>query len=248
MEMVGVASLMRGMPAGYEEACYNTKAIVRNRDIKDPNDLMMLSLFHLVTGCSLIEISEISKLAKLGNISDVGFMKRFSNCTDWFKWVLTELQSKSQSIIQYELPERLKRYRIVAVDASDVTEKGRSGRIYRLHFGLDIIHMHAVLYSITSNRVGEHIRNFAVTENDLVLADRIYSSVSGIAALFSAVLGVPKPKSLCQSLYRIDSPCLCQQGECGHLASGSWRGDLCISKWVIRAFSQPFPTPVLSFF
>ena len=51
------------------------------------------------------------------------------------------------------------------------------------------------------------------------------SSVSGIAALFSAVLGVPKPKSLCQSLYRIVSPCLCQQGECGHLASGSWRGD-----------------------
>ena len=74
------------------------------------------------------------------------------------------------------------------------------------------------------------------------------SSVSGIAALFSAVLGVPKPKSLCQSLYRIDSPCLCQQGECGHLASGSWRGDLCVSKWVIRAFSQPFPTPVLSLF
>lgn len=180
MEMVGVASLMRGMPTGYEEACYSTKAIIRNRDIKDPNDLMMLSLFHLVTGCSLIEISEISKLAKLGNISDVGFMKRFSNCTDWFKWILTKLQNKNQSIIQYELPERLKRYRIVAVDASDVTEKGRSGRIYRLHFGLDIIHMHAVLYNITSNSVGEHIRNFAVAENDLVLADRIYSSVSGI--------------------------------------------------------------------
>lgn len=78
MEMVGVASLMRGMPTGYEEACYRTKAIIRNRDIKDPNDLMMLSLFHLVSGCSLIEISEISKLAKLGNISDVGFMKRFT--------------------------------------------------------------------------------------------------------------------------------------------------------------------------
>ena len=52
MEMIGVASLLRMMPMGYEEACYSTKAIVRNRGIKDPNDLMMLALFHLLTGCS----------------------------------------------------------------------------------------------------------------------------------------------------------------------------------------------------
>ena len=78
MEMIGVASLLRMMPMGYEEACYSTKAIVRNRGIKDPNDLMMLALFHLLTGCSLVEVSEISKLAKLGDISDVAFMKRLT--------------------------------------------------------------------------------------------------------------------------------------------------------------------------
>ena len=136
MEMIGVASLLRMMPMGYEEACYSTKAIVRNRGIKDPNDLMMLALFHLLTGCSLVEVSEISKLAKLGDISDVAFMKRFNNCTEWFKWVLTAIQEKNQQVTNYVLPERLQKYRILAVDASDVTEKGRSGRIYRLHFRL----------------------------------------------------------------------------------------------------------------
>lgn len=180
MEMVGAASLLRLMPKGYEDACYTTKAIVRNRDIKDPNDLMMLALFHLLTGCSLIEVSEISKLAKLGDISDVAFMKRFSNCSDWFKWILTSIQDRNLELINYELPERLRQYRILAVDASDVTEKGKSGRIYRLHFALDIVHMHAALYNITSNSVGEHLRNFALSENDLVLADRVYSCVSGI--------------------------------------------------------------------
>jgi len=180
MEMVGVASLLRMMPEGYEDACYSTRAIVRNRDIKDPNDLMMLALFHLLTGCSLIEVSEISKLAKLGNISDVAFMKRFNNCTEWFKWILTAIQENNKQIIQYEPPEKLKSYRILALDASDVTEKGKSGRIFRLHFALDIIHMHAALYSITTNNVGEHFRNFDLSENDLVLADRIYSCVTGI--------------------------------------------------------------------
>ena len=135
MEMIGVASLLRMMPMGYEEACYSTKAIVRNRGIKDPNDLMMLALFHLLTGCSLVEVSEISKLAKLGDISDVAFMKRFNNCTEWFKWVLTV----------------------------EVYHKGAVDKL-----------------TITSNSVGEHLRNFALSEGDLVLADRIYSSVTGI--------------------------------------------------------------------
>ena len=180
MEMIGAASLLRNMPKGYEEACYTTKAIVRRRDIKDPNDLMMLVLFHLLTGCSLIEVSEISKLAKLGDISDVAFMKRFGNCGEWFKWILTEIQENTNGIIQYEIPEQLKQYRILAVDASDVAEKGTSGRIFRLHFALDIARMHAALYNITSNSVGEHLRNFEFSAGDLVLADRIYSCVTGI--------------------------------------------------------------------
>lgn len=180
MEMIGAASLLRNMPKGYEEACYTTKAIVRKRDIKDPNDLMMLVLFHLLTGCSLIEVSEISKLAKLGDISDVAFMKRFGNCGEWFKWILTKIQETTDGIIEYEVPEKLKKYRILAVDATDVSEKGTSGRIFRLHFALDIIHMHAALYNITSNSVGEHLRNYELTEGDLVLADRGYSCTSGI--------------------------------------------------------------------
>ena len=180
MEMIGVASLLRVMPAGYEEACFSTGAIIRKRDIKDPNDLMMLALFHLLTGCSLIEVSEISKLAKLGDISDVAFMKRFSNCNEWFKWILTAIQDTTHGIIHYNVPERLSRYRIMAVDASDVTEKGTSGRIFRLHFALDIGNMQAALYKITSNSTGKHLRNFELADGDLVIADRIYSSVTGI--------------------------------------------------------------------
>lgn len=180
MEMIGVASLLRMMPAGYEDACFSTGAIIRKRDIKDPNDLMMLALFHLLTGCSLIEVSEISKLAKLGDISDVAFMKRFSNCNEWFKWILAAIQRSTPGIIHYSFPERLSRYRIMAVDASDVAEKGTSGRIFRLHFALDIGNMQAALYNITSNSVGEHLRNFEFAKDDLVIADRIYSSITGI--------------------------------------------------------------------
>ena len=180
MEMIGAASLLRMMPDGYEEACYSTGAIVRKREIKNPNDLMLLSLFHLLTGCSLIEVSEIARLAKLGNVSDVAFMKRFSSCNDWFKWILSKIQNDTDGFIKYNVPPQLSGYRILAVDASDVAEKGRSGRFYRLHFALDIARMHAAIYKITDISVGEHLRNFAFAPNDLVIADRMYSSVTGI--------------------------------------------------------------------
>ncbi len=40
--------------------------------------------------------------------------------------------------------------------------------------------MHAALYNITTNKVGEKLANFNLTEGDLVLADRVYGSVAGI--------------------------------------------------------------------
>lgn len=172
--MPGVATLLREMPEGYEQACFDTGAIQRKRDIKNPDDLMMLNLFHLITGCSLVEISAISKMSQIGDISDVAFMKRFKNCDNWFKWIIEKTVTNGE--VSYAIPENLKQYRILAVDASDVSEKGRSGRIYRLHYALDIMKMESALYNITSNKVGEKLSNFALSENDLVLADRIYSS------------------------------------------------------------------------
>ena len=176
--MPGIASLLREMPKGYEEACFETGAIQRKRDIKNPNDLMMLNLFHLMTGCSLVEISAISKMSRIGDISDVAFMKRFKNCNEWFKWIIDKTLSKG--LIEYKIPEKLNNYRILAVDASDVREKGRSGRIYRLHFALDIIKMQSAIYNITTNKTGEKLSNFNFKPNDLILADRGYAKTTGI--------------------------------------------------------------------
>ena len=116
----GIATLMREMPDGYEDACYETGAIVRKRDVKNPDDLMMLDLFHLMTGCSLVEISTIASLAQIGEISDVAFMKRFKNCNEWFKWIID--RTVSEGLIEYNLQKTLDKYRILAVDASDVKE------------------------------------------------------------------------------------------------------------------------------
>lgn len=50
--MINVDQLMEQLPQGYEQACYEKKAIERNRKIKNAKDLMKLCLLYLTQNCS----------------------------------------------------------------------------------------------------------------------------------------------------------------------------------------------------
>jgi hypothetical protein len=176
--MLSVARLLREMPEGYEAACFSEKAIQRKREISEPGDLMMLSLFHLLNGSSLEEVKIIAEMTKLGTLSDVALMKRFAGCNNWYLWIISNLVTNGA--IPYTKPEWLEGYNVYGVDASDVKEKGRSGRIYRLHFALDLFNMKSEQYAITTNKVGEALRNFKIKQNDLVVGDRGYVSLNGV--------------------------------------------------------------------
>ncbi len=176
--MYSVSQLIRELPEGYAEACFKEGAIQRKRVISSPDDLMMLSLFHLINGCSLVEISTIAGLTKIGNISDVAFMKRFEHCEGWFKWIISQLVS--DGLISYQKPKSLKKYNVIGVDATTVSEKGRSSRLFRLHLAIDIFKMETLQHLISARDVGETLTNFTIHSNDLVIADRGYCSKIGI--------------------------------------------------------------------
>jgi len=173
-----IARLMKELPKNYEEECYKQGAIVRRRGVSNPADLMMLAMFHLQNGCSLLEISEIAKLTKLGKMSDVAFMKRFEKCGNWFKSINNKIAN--ECLIKYKKPSFLEGKTVVAVDASEVTEKGRSGKIYRLHFALDIFKMISLEHKITTNKVGESLCNFTPKPGYLMIADRGYATIKSM--------------------------------------------------------------------
>jgi hypothetical protein len=178
IKMESIARLMTELPIGYEDDCFEQGAITRKRGVACPADLMMLSMFHLHNGCTLLEISEVARITKLGTMSDVAFMKRFEKCGDWFKTINNKIAT--QGLIDYQKPTYLKDKVVIAVDASDVTEKGRSGRRYRLHYALDIFKMGSVDHSITDIKVGESLVNFNLKPGYLVIGDRAYSTIRGI--------------------------------------------------------------------
>ena len=176
--MESIARLMSELPKDYEKDCFERGAIMRKRGVSSPADLMMLCMFHLQNGCSLLEISEVARITKLGSMSDVAFMNRFEKCGDWFKTINEKLISGG--IVDYERPEWLEGKTVASFDASDVSEKGRSGRVYRLHFALDIFKMQSLEYKITDNKVGEGLANFEIKPEYLIIADRAYSTIKNI--------------------------------------------------------------------
>jgi hypothetical protein len=133
--MYSVARLIKELPDNYEEKC----AVQRWRGVKSPADLMLLILIHLLNGTSLLETSVIAHTAKLGELSDVAFMKRLAQCKEWFISICQMLNSRNME--NYQQPDWLDGKTIVAVDASDIVEKGRSRRTYRLHYALDVFKM-----------------------------------------------------------------------------------------------------------
>ncbi len=177
--MYSVARLMRELPENYEEECTKQGAVTRWRGVKSPADLMLLILIHLLNGTSLLETSIIARMAKLGEMSDVAFMNRLAQCTEWFKTICGALLQKGEE--DYRQPEWLAGRTVTAVDASDVVEKGSTRRTYRLHYALDIFKMASFQCRITAQSVGETLVNFEFVPGMIVIADRIYSTVKGMA-------------------------------------------------------------------
>ena len=183
-QKTNVEELMKRLPKGYEQASKETKAMERSREIKTPYDLIKLVFIYLTGGYSQLEMSVIAKQLDIAKISDVAFLKKFAKCKDWIAWMVSELVPAP--IIEYTSLEKFSQYQLVAVDATDVSEKGRSGRIFRMHYAIDLLKMCSLSYNITTQKIGEKLSNFEIKKNWLILADRIYGTLSGIECCLQA--------------------------------------------------------------
>lgn len=169
--------LIKYLPTNYKTLCWENKAMTRHRGIQDEEELLMLSLFYSY-GHSLMEVKNYAKTEFNTNISDVGFMKRFNRCNDWIKSIIAEMLGNE--VISYPVPEKLKSYKVLAVDASDVQQKGAVQRLFHLHYAVNLFTLSSESFVITPQQQGETLRNFSLGKNTIVIADRAYASIAGI--------------------------------------------------------------------
>ena len=171
------ADVIRFLPKNYKTLCWEHKAMTRHRGIQDEEELLMLSMFYSY-GHSLMEVKDYARTGFNTTISDVGFMKRFSRCNDWIKSIISEMSGNK--VMEYDIPEKLKNYKVLAVDASDVRQKGAVQKLFHLHYAVNLFTLSSESFKITPQEQGETLKNFSFSKNTIVIGDRAYASIAGI--------------------------------------------------------------------
>ncbi len=184
MNFVDTNDLIKLLPDGYEDAYYEKKAITRKRTIKNPLDLLRLILFYLSGNKSLIDVSQFALISGIGKISDVALMKRFIKAKSWIVWLTQHILPNP--VIQYKKPKWLEAYQAVAIDASDIVEKGAVKKTWHLHYAVDIFTLTCSQFKITGQSTGESLKNFTLVKGLLVIADRAYGTIKSIEHCLAA--------------------------------------------------------------
>lgn len=164
-------------PRDWEELAVESKALKGLRKDKSPSGLLRTLLLHVGCGHSLRETVVRAKEAGLAELSDVALLKRLRKSSDW-------LHGMCRSLLEERLAASPEGIQIMhLLDASIVSEPGKTGSQWRLHYSLSWPSLSCDFFKLTPVEGvgnGENLTQFPVRMGGYYLADRGYSSASGI--------------------------------------------------------------------
>ena len=172
----GVVTQM--LPAQWEAKATELGAVRRLRGFESVGSLLRVLLIHLADGCSLRETAVRASAGGLANVSDVALLKRLRGCGAWFQWMAQEMAAGMAlpPATDALLPGR----RVRLVDGSSVCEPGATGSTWRLHYALDLRTLKCDEVHVTEASVGESLTRFAISEGDVIMADRGFANRRGL--------------------------------------------------------------------
>jgi len=180
--------LLKLLPEGWEKKARELKAFQRAREIKSPKDLLKLILLYLTKGKSFRGTSAVQRLSGEAHMSDVAILKRMRKSAEWLKWLCGNIYRRAGLTV--EKPKWLKKKNVAIVDGTEDVKCGVRRQCYMLHYSLDLFTLEAREFVITDMRTGEKLANFKSFGNDdIVMGDRIYGTLPGIAYLMGLGAG-----------------------------------------------------------
>ena len=151
-----------------------TGAWKRTRKIESPEPLLRMRMTHF-SGCSLKETVLRAEEFGLGVIRSESLFKRLLASEGWLRWMAENLKSERWADCE------TRGYRLLAVDATCVSEPGSTGTDYRIHYAMDLNPCQCSHFELTDVKGGETLRRFPVKKKDLFIGDRAYGNAAGIA-------------------------------------------------------------------
>lgn len=159
------------LPQGWEQKAKELGAVRRLRGIPSIEVLLRVLLLHLADGCSLKETGVRAGEAGWGRMSAAGVLHRLRASERWLAWLACAMGPRRQPAGPLHC---------IAVDATTITEAGVTGSQWRVHWSVDLATLQCEYFELTDIHGGEKFARFPIVKDQLVLADRGYSTVRGV--------------------------------------------------------------------
>jgi len=175
------AVLSTFLPPGWDEQARRLGAIRRARYIKDPATVLRILLLHLACGCSLAETAARASASGLAQISAVGVFKRLRAAEPWLRWLAQQMRGAA------DLPMKVLGRRLLAVDATAVSEPGATGADWKVHYAVNVADLQCDFFELTDiQHGGETFRRVPVVGGGIMMGDRVYATPPGVAHVVNA--------------------------------------------------------------
>ena len=170
--------LLSLFPSNWVELASATDALKGLRKDKDAENYMRTLLIHIGCGYSLRETVTRAKQANLADISDVALIKRLRKAKDWLHSICVALFEEQGIALKdtSDFPVRL-------FDATNVKEPGKTGSLWRIHYSVQVPSLTCDFFKLTATKgegTGESFFQYSIKKGDYIIADRGYSTASGI--------------------------------------------------------------------
>ena len=194
-------NLVKYLPDDWQTKAKALKVMERESGaIRTAESLLRLNMLYVTNGGSFQMAATGMALTEGIKLSKTAAHKRIRKSGPWLRYMAEELcKNEGQAIAK---PSFLCEREVILVDASDESVKGSKKSDYRLHFAFDLFNFKAKSIELTSVKEGEKLGRYEFCKHEIVVADRIYCSMSGIEHIRSQESGfVLRFKSKAFNLY-----------------------------------------------
>lgn len=177
-----IEELTKYLPDNWEKLAFERKAFTRARNLKTVEDLLALNMLYITNNGSFGLASSMMKLTRGISLNKNAAYKRIAASGEWLRSMAEELCKIQGATI--EKPEFLGNKNVKLIDASDEATKEKK-TIWRLHYVFDLFNFSCASMMLTTNKTGEKLTLHKASKDDIIIADRIYCTISGIEHVLS---------------------------------------------------------------
>ena len=166
------------LPRNWQDLAVATGALKGLRKDKSAENLLRVLLLHLGCGHSLQETALRARRAQFAEPTAAAVWNRLQKSTDWLRGMCVELFRERGLALAGAggFPVR-------AFDATTVKEPGQTGSLWRIHSSVRLPSLACDFFKLTATHgaaTGESFRQFPIGAGDNLLADRGYSTATGL--------------------------------------------------------------------